>query len=277
MGNFGSKHLFGLLWLFSVIGIVLLVLLIIRKKNHYGNRYDRKVIMGAAIFMWIWEIIKSIYMIKSEAFGGVGDYPSYMMPLHICSMGLYAFPVIAYKEGKLADFVKPFAFAVMLLMTSIILTIPDSSGIMGNLPHWGFTYENTLPYQSFLYHGSLVFVSLYMVLSGFYRPHISDIGKAMAVLFVVAAFAFTVNKVLGTTDFMTLEFGNGNPFQSLIAKNYPLYILLLFSISAGGTGLVLGVSDLGVSLREKRVMNAYEAPYEPKRECAKGFSVHHQK
>jgi uncharacterized membrane protein YwaF len=277
MGNFGSKHLFGLLWLFSVITIVLIILLIIRKKFHYGNRYDRRVILGASIFVWIWEIIKSIYMIKSESFGGVGNYPSFMLPFHICSMALYAFPIIARKEGKLADFVKPFAFAVMLLMTSIILTIPDSSGIMGNLPHWGFTYENVLPYQSFLYHGTLVFVPLYMVLSGFYRPHISDIGKSMAVLLIVATFAFTINKILGTTDFMTLEYGNGNPFQSLITKNYPLYIVLLFSVSAGGTGLVLGVSDLLVSLREKRITNAYEASYRARNECAKGFSVHHQK
>ncbi|MCK7487602.1 MAG: hypothetical protein MZU97_20360 [Bacillus subtilis] len=53
-------------------------------------------------------------------------------------------------------------------------------------------------------------------MSGFYRPHVKDTGKAALTLLATAAFAITLNKILGVTDFMTLEYGNGNPFQPLL-------------------------------------------------------------
>ncbi|MDD4184349.1 MAG: YwaF family protein [Candidatus Izemoplasmatales bacterium] len=251
MGNFGPKHLTGLLWLFSLIFFLLILLLMIKKKGNYGTKYDRKVILFASLFIWGLEVIKTIYIFRSDDFSGNGNYPAFMMPFHICSMALYAFPILASNHQKFRDFVKPFAFAVMLLMTSIILAIPASSGIMGSEPNWHFTYINILPFQSFLYHGTLVFVPLYMVLSGFYRPRISDVWKAFVVLIVVAVFAFALNKALGTTDFMTLEYGNGNPFKSLLYESYPLYILLLFSVSTGGTAVVMMIGDILATLNEK--------------------------
>lgn len=244
MGNFGPKHLTGLLWLFSLIIITLIVLLTIRKKYHKGLSYDLWVIKGATIFIWGWEVVKTIYMVRSPAFGGVGDYPVFMLPCHICSMALYAYWIIGFKPGKLADFIKPFSFAVLLIVTSIILTIPDSSGIMGNEPNWHFIMDNLLPFQSFLYHGTLVFVPMYMVLSGFYKPTIKDTGKAMLTTLAVAIGAVILNKALGSTDFMTLEVGNGNPFQYLVQDQYVLYVLLLASIVFVATFAVLGIAQL---------------------------------
>jgi energy-converting hydrogenase Eha subunit A len=244
MGDFGIKHLTGLAWLFSIIITLLVTLLHIRKEKQNKERFDLAVIKGTTIFIWGWEFVKTVYMIKSPDFGGVGNYPAFMLPFHICSMALYAYLIIGFKPGKLADYIKPFGFATMLLVTLLILTIPASSGIMGNLPHWKFVSENTLPYQSFLYHGSLVFVPLYMMLSGFYQPKIKDIGKATVTLLAVACFAFVLNKILGVTDFMTIEKGNGNPFQYLIEDSYLLYLLILASITTAGTTFFLAVGQL---------------------------------
>jgi len=234
----------GILWLFSLIAIVLTLLLVFRKKCSNPQKYDLWVIRGAALFVWGWEIIKGAYMIRSDLYGGVGNYPAFMLPFHICSMALYAYVVIGFHPGKLSKFITPFAYSTLFLMTMIILTIPASSGILGNIPNWRFVAENTLPFQSFLYHGTLVFVPLYMVMSGFYRPTIRDTGKAMATLAATALFAYVVNKVLLTTDFMTLERGIGNPFAFLIEVHYLLYLLVLATISAAGTFLMLLVSEL---------------------------------
>ncbi|OHE40749.1 MAG: hypothetical protein A2Y16_06875 [Tenericutes bacterium GWF2_57_13] len=245
MGNFGSKHLLGLAWLLPSIAILLVVLLVLRKKKGYGESFDRKVILGASIFIWVWEIIKTIFIFNSPAYGSVGVYTAYMLPFHICSMALYAYPVIAGRHHKLAEFVKPFAFAVTLLVTAILLVVPDFAGILGNLPNWSFVYDNILPFQSFSYHGTLLFVPLYMVLSGFYRPRLRDIGKATVVFVATAIFAITMNKLfLGVTDFMTLEHGWGNPFNYLIADRYWLYFLILAGISVGGSALTLGIAEL---------------------------------
>ena len=56
--DFGTKHLTGIAWLFSLIAIVLAVLLIVKKKYNKGEGYDRTVIRYTCYFMWAWEVIK---------------------------------------------------------------------------------------------------------------------------------------------------------------------------------------------------------------------------
>ena len=249
MGNFGVKHLTGLAWLFSLIIIALVVLLVIKKKYNKGENYDRAVVRYTAYFMWAWEIIKTIVMINADQPGGgygpVGYYPFWMAPFHICSMGLYAFLIVGSKKGgKLSEFVKPFAFGVMIIVTSILLVIPDSAGILGVTPDWSWTYDNILPYQSFLYHGTLVFVPLYMILSGFYKPQWKDIPKAIIVLCIVAAGAQILNFTFegSNADFMTLRYGRGNPFAFLLSSSTPwLYYVILSAVAMGGTALVITI------------------------------------
>lgn len=243
--DFGQKHLIGLAWLLPLIAIVLTVLLVIRKKGKFGESYDKRVIRYTCYFMWAWEIVKTVRMINFDDFGPVGHYPVWMAPFHICSMGLYAYLIVgAKKDSKLAKWVKPFAYAVLMIVTSIILTIPASSGILGTTDNWELCFDNILPYQSWLYHGSLLFVSLYMVLSGFYRPCWRDIYRAAAVLVFVAAFAQGLNFLFDGSgaDFMTLRYGNGNPLKFLLTSNPALYYIILSAVSIGGTALVITIT-----------------------------------
>ena len=243
--DFGHKHLVGLAWLFPLIAVLLTVLLIIRKKFKLGESYDRAVIRYTCIFMWTWEIIKTIRMVNYPDYGPVGSYPLWMAPFHICSMALYAYIIIgAKKPNKLETWVRPFGFAVMLIVTSIIIAIPASSGILGPTDNWKFTFDNILPYQSWLYHGCLIFVPLYMVLSGFYRPCWKDIYRGATVLCVVAIFAQALNYILdgSDADFMTLRYGRGNPLAFLLVDTPVLYYLVLAVVAIGGMALVLSIT-----------------------------------
>ncbi|MCK7487600.1 MAG: hypothetical protein MZU97_20350 [Bacillus subtilis] len=74
MGNFGSKHLIGIAWLFILIAVLLVVLLTIRKKKQLGERFDQRVIAASALFIWGWEAIKTIVIFNSADFSGVGVY-----------------------------------------------------------------------------------------------------------------------------------------------------------------------------------------------------------
>lgn len=255
-GDFSFKHFTGLAWLFSLIIVMLVVLLVIKKKFNKGESYDIKVIRYTCYFMWIWEIIKTIRMVNHPDYGAVGTYPLWMAPFHICSMGLYAYLIIGSKhESKVKEWVKPFGFAVMLLVTCIILTIPGSSGILGNKDHWNFEFDNILPYQSFLYHGCLVFVPLYMILSGYYKPKWSDIPKAALVLVICAAFSQSLNFIFegSNCDFMMLRYGNGNPIQPLLTSNPVLYYVLMAVVAIGGTALVLTITILLKKFFQKKL------------------------
>ena len=253
--DFGYKHLTGLAWLFSLIAVALTVLLIIRRKCKCGEKYDRAVIRYTCYFMWAWEIVKTIRMVNMDDFGPVGHYPVWMAPFHICSMGLYAYLIIGSKRaGKLAEWVMPFGYAVMLAVTSIILTIPASSGILGSVENWDFVLGNLLPYQSFLYHGCLVFVPLYMALSGFYKPRWRDIYKGATVLVVVAAGAQALNFIFDGSgaDFMTLRYGRGNPFAFLLESSPILYYVLLAVMVVAVMSLIIAAT-IGIrALIEKR-------------------------
>ena len=263
--DFGQKHLLGLAWLLPLIAVVLTILLVIRKKRKLGERFDRSVIRYTCYFMWAWEIIKTIRMINYPDYGPVGMYPLWMAPFHICSMGLYAYLIIgSKKDSKLAEWVKPFGYAVMMVVTSIILTIPASSGILGPVDHWGFVFDNILPYQSWLYHGCLLFVPLYMVLSGFYRPTWRDIYKGAAILATVAIFAQTLNYVLegSGADFMTLRYGNGNPLAFLLKDAPALYYILLTAASMGGMALVIAIT-IGIQALLKKYKHPAESNRQP--------------
>ena len=247
MENFGYKHLTGLAWLSALIVTALVVLLVIRRKLNKGDSYDRAVIRYTAYFMWAWEIVKTIRMVNAADYGPVGTYPLWMAPFHLCSMGLYAYLIIGSKRaGKFAEWLKPFSFAVMLLATSLILAIPASSGVLGNVNNWSFAYDNILPYQSFLYHGCLVFVPLYMVCSGFYKPKWMDILKAVAVLAVCAAFSQSLNFIFegSNADFMMLRYGNGSPFVGMLTQSPILYYLTMAGIAIAGTALIISLTIL---------------------------------
>ena len=255
IADFGYKHLTGLAWLFSLIAIVLAILLIIKKKFNKGESYDRAVIRYICYYMWAWEIIKTIRMINYTDYGPVGYYPLWMAPFHICSMALYAYLIIgSKKDTKLSSFVKPFGFATMLLVTMIILIIPASSGIMGNVNNWSFCFDNILPYQSFMYHGCLVLVPLYMVLSKFYQPKWADIYKAGTVLLVCAVCAYGLNYLFegSGADYMMLRYGNGNPFAGILQTNPVLYYVLMCAVGIGGTALVLTITILINKVINKR-------------------------
>ena len=253
--DFGAKHLTGLAWLLPLIAAVLTLLLVIRKKKNLGEEYDKAVIRYTCYFMWAWEIMKTIRMVNCDDFGPIGHYPLWMAPFHICSMGLYAYLIIGSKKGgKLAEWVKPFGYAVMMVVTSIILIIPASSGILGTPTDWSFVFDNLLPYQSWLYHGCLLFVPFYMVLSGFYRPCWRDIFKSATVLVIVAVFAQTLNFVFegSGADFMTLRYGRGNPLAFLLEQAPVAYYAILSVVAIGVTSLVLVVTILIQKPAEKR-------------------------
>ena len=259
--DFGYKHLVGLAWLLPLIAIVLTVLLVIRKKLGKGEAYDRAVIRYTCYFMWAWEIVKTIRMVNFADFGAVGTYPVWMAPFHICSMGLYAFLIIgAKKPGRLEKWVKPFGYAVMMVVTSIILTIPASSGILGATENWSFVFDNILPYQSWLYHGCLLFVPLYMVISGFYKPQWKDLYKSATVLCVVAIFAQILNYTFegSGADFMMLRYGRGNPLQGMLTTSPVLYYLLLAVVAIGASSLVIVITicirKLTKKSREKKLL-----------------------
>ena len=256
VSDFGTKHITGLLWLLSLMAVALVVLLTVKKKRGLGEAFDKAVIRYTWYFMVAWEIVKTIRLINYEDYGPVGHYPMWMAPFHLCSMAFYIYPILfSPKKNRFEDGFKAYAYAAMMIGALISLVMPGAAGLLGMVDNWSFCFDNILPYQTWFYHGSLLFVTIYMVLSGFYSPRFRDIYKGTAVLLVTAAFAQTLNYVLegSGADYMTLRYGNGNPFAFLLQGENPiLYYVVLASVAIGGMALIISATIGVKAIARKR-------------------------
>lgn len=206
---FGMKHLTGSL--VTIIFIVLFLWLSLRPS------VNRKVILRmSALFLIALELFKYTYTIATD--GSIG---AYMYPFNLCSFSLYVMPIVAFGKGKFAKFMTPFTYAVGLLAGLLVLLYP--SNVLGNSDQW-FPITEVLPFHSFIYHGNMVFFSIFLVKSKLYLPKFKDFQKAILVLLIVAVFSNTLNFLMDE-DYMLLREGNGSPFQFVIKSfGYAAYL-----------------------------------------------------
>jgi uncharacterized membrane protein YwaF len=178
------------------------------------------------------ELVKYMLLINRD-----GYLKDKYFPLQFCSLFLYVFPIISLNEGKLSEFLKPFAYAGGMLASLLALSIPIN--IIGHLDIGWLDPRNRLYTLSFLYHGWILFCSLYMVLSGFYVPKKNDLWRALLIVTVTAFIAQLINSHLGT-DFMLLNKATGNPLGFIIKDfGYWYYIIVQFILMLVGIKLLL--------------------------------------
>jgi uncharacterized membrane protein YwaF len=210
---FGSKHLIGT----SLMIILIAAFLILSLKVYKGK--PRTIMIIATFTLIGLELFKYLFVLYER-----NALPEHMMPLQLCSFSLYAMPIVTFAKEKTAKFVMPFAYAVGLVSGLIVLIFP--ANVLGSSTNWFPVNGDLLPFQSFLYHATMVFFSLYIVLAKVYQPKLSDVKRAFFILLGVALVAFNVNLLL-ETDFMLLRVGNGNPLNFLIDTSYSLYLISL--------------------------------------------------
>lgn len=220
---FGSKHLIGLL---IVITLVLLSMFLVEKKNVS----QKKVLLVVTIGLLVIEITKLTFITINA-----GSFPMNHLPLHLCSLPLYLYPIIAFsKNEKLKKFVLPAAYATVLFGGLIALLYP--ANILGSEETWTLTKDNFLPYISFVYHGLMIFGPIYLLRSGMYTISIPKLKVAFIVTFIFMLMAMTVNTYsnivdsFGVKDFMLLNTGNGSPFVFIRDINLLLYTVSMILI-----------------------------------------------
>jgi len=200
---FGPKHLTGTAFVIILIVIALLVLLVIMKKTNHD-----KVLKFTALFLLFLEAFK-----YTHAFVTGGSFPLHYIPMQLCSFSLYLMPIVAFGKGKFKKFFTPVAFNIGLLAGFIVLLYPAT--VLGGEYSWSPFIPNLIPIHSFIYHGTMIFFSLYLLFAKLYKPNIKDYGKVYLSLAVFAGMAMVTNALAGT-DMMFLNTGAGNPFQFIL-------------------------------------------------------------
>jgi uncharacterized membrane protein YwaF len=234
---FGSKHLIGLL---VVTALIVLGFYLITKKE-----YKKRNVM---IFIMIWflvlEVIKLSYITINN-----GSFPLNHIPLHLCSLPLYLYPILALSKSEhVKKFVFPAAYATVLFGGVIALLYPVN--IIGGLESWAFVQDNFLPFISFLYHGMMIFAALYLLKSEQYTITWRTLPYAYYVSLIFMIVAIIFNTILDK-DFMLLNYGNGSPVQFIHDISPILYTLTMIGLGFFAIFVFHGVTLLFVRNRDE--------------------------
>lgn len=159
------------------------------------------------------ELIRLALVYNTEYF-----IPSYL-PFHLCIWGTYFLVLdLLVKDSR---FVKACLF--YLFMTGAILALV--------FPDWGqlnkYSYVSLI---SWIIHGILVIVPLYMIIDGVYRPKFLDIKYPLLFIVAVLPVIKYLNAKFDANFFYINEPSPGSPLE-IIYKYSPNYILALVIIT----------------------------------------------
>ena len=215
MGNYfaGNYHgapfvLFGPAHLAALLSIVLLNLLLTRFKNS-SEKTKHSIRLALTIILWSDEIVWHIWNIAT----GQWSY-LFMLPLNVCS-------VLIWLSGFMLIFknytIYEFAYFIGIGAGIQYLLTPDL-GIYG-FPHFRF-------FQTFISHGLLVTLPVYMTVVEGFRPSRKSILRVFSWVNVYMVFIFILNLTIGS-DYLDLNGKPSTPSLLTLLPPWPYYIIFM--------------------------------------------------
>ena len=131
------------LWLPISLGIIILICIILgfalKGKSEKVKRIPQMLI---AIIILVLEVIKQIYHIV------LGDYTTWYIPLHFCSLFLFFYPLAEFSRGRVRECGQALAFITSFMFVACFYLMP--SGVIGTSTERVFTDFNA--FHTYFYH-----------------------------------------------------------------------------------------------------------------------------
>lgn len=201
-GMFSIGHII----LFSITMISIVVVL--KYTKNIKPDKVKEIIKKSTIILWILEIIKIIFNIKNYGFKEVNKY----VPLYFCSLILYAGIFSGFCKGRLKKVGDVFLSTGGIIAGMIFLISPLTS--LTTYPAIHF-----ISLHSFLLHGTMVYIGLLMLITGYVKIEKNDIIYYFSLIVIISAIAYIVNGICGSN-------------LMFISQNYPgTFIEIIYNIS----------------------------------------------
>jgi hypothetical integral membrane protein (TIGR02206 family) len=174
---------------------------------------------GRRVFRWVFAILLIVNELSWHLWNAsVGNWTiQTMLPLHLCSVMVYASAVmLVYRTYTLYEFL----YFLGIAAASQALLTPDL-GVYG-FPHYRF-------FQTFLSHGSLLIVAVYMTVVESYRPRVKSLLKVIIGLNLYMVFVACVNFLIGS-NYLFIAHKPETPSLIDMLGPWPWYILGLEGI-----------------------------------------------
>ncbi len=174
---YGTFHLS-----FTVVGLALSVCLAFALRN-LGEKGNRRFLMGTGLFLAACEIYKQLFYC---CFIHSGSYAWWIFPFQLCSVPMYLCILAPLVKGRLRQGMYDFMMIYNLL--GGFMAFIEPSGI--NHGYW------TLTLHAYIWHMSLVFVGLYLLISGRGRRTMAGYRGATWTFLALCGVAFCINLLL---------------------------------------------------------------------------------
>lgn len=179
---------FHLMWI--GITVVAAVLLCKYKPN------PKKTLLAVAITVLVLEVYKQINYTFSYEGGITADYQWYAFPFQFCSTPMYV--------GLLAGLTKPGKFHDALCAYLATFAVFAGAAVMA-IPGDVFISTIGINVQTMICHGSMVFIGVYLLQSGYVKLEHKTILKAAPVFAVCVAMAAVMNEIAYCTGLLETE------------------------------------------------------------------------
>ena len=212
-GMWSLTYIFALV---AVLGMVALGLVASRKM---GEKTIFKTILIITIVAWLSEFGKMLFVGVTYGVDRIE-----WVPLYFCSLFMYS--------GILASITK-----VQWLKTTG-LSFLSMGGIIGALAFFvypsacipNYPIYHYMCLRTMLYHGSMIYVGLLVLIKGYYKPKAKDFLNYFVALFVVGILAYVINTLTGS-DLMyiskPLAFKISQMAYNFCPQAYPFVLLIL--------------------------------------------------
>lgn len=246
---FGGIHLACL-----SIGFTICVVFAYLFKNK-SDKFMRMMFTAISIYFLFSEVFKQLFCFYAI---GYDEYLFILLPFHLCSMPLYLLPLtLLVRDGKLKQSL--YNFLATYCLTGGLLSVTVDGGLIS-----GYL---VMTVSSFVWHFILVFIALFLGVSGRVRFKFTEFIKATVVFGVCAVLALLINIALydiskGTCD---MFFIGPAPMNVVVYRDIakavgrPLTSLIyLTTLALASFGLYAAVTHLPKTKRKRQNMKDNE-------------------
>ena len=227
---YGAFHLS-----FTVIGIALCLLLAYKLRN-VSEKGNKIVLFSAGTFLIVTEIYKQLFYYFYMDNGAMNQYDWWIFPFQLCSVPMYLCIIAVFlKPGPVQNGIYGFMTTYNLL--GGLMAFIEPSGI--SHAYW------TLTLHAYLWHMTLIFIGVYLIMSGRCAKTKKDFLYAALTFVVLCAVAFCINLIFWDASNGTINMFFVGPRNSSlavfkdIANNFGWYVSTALYIPAVTLGAFL--------------------------------------
>lgn len=189
-----------------IVGLIIAILLrkFLINKPLYIRMIPFQVCTGLLLFL---EVLKQI-----DSFEETG-YRLYSIPLHVCSLFLFLFPLMSFYKGKHSDLINTFACTVSGALTIFMVVLPTIIFSADNVKYWD---KDFMSLHTVFFHNLVLFMFVLILALELHTPqkksYLKEILIGAGIYSVIAALFSQLLK----TNFSNFYECNIGPLKDLV-------------------------------------------------------------